>query len=200
MKRTFMPAAQDIVRHHDQPADENPWVRGKPLEETPEVVAHDPAWPGRYAQLAGAVRGALGPAALVLEHVGSTAVPGLPAKPVIDIDLTVSDPTNEAAYVPPLEALGYTLIIREPSWHQHRCLRLENPRVNLHVFGPGCPETIRHALFRDWLRGHPEDRELYAKVKRAALDGARNVQDYNRSKQDVIRAIYGRAFKAAGLL
>lgn len=127
-------------------------------------------------------------------------MPGLAAKPVIDIDLTVADPTDEDAYVPRLAPLGYDLVIREPSWHEHRCLRLDTPRANLHVFGPDCPETIRHRLFRDWLRHHPEDRARYEHAKRRAIPGARTVGAYNRNKQPVIRAIYDRAFRAAGLL
>ena len=195
-----MAKAQDIIRHHDPTPGENPWVHGPPPPETIEVVPYDPRWPDVYDELAGAIKAALGPAALAINHIGSTAVPGLPAKPVIDIDLTVDDPRDEAAYVPGLEKLGYDLIIREPSWHQHRCLQLARPRVNLHVFGPDCPENIRHLLFRDWLRTHPEDRELYAQAKMNSVDGAGQVMEYNLRKQPVIRAIYDRVFRAAGLL
>lgn len=143
-----MPSPEEIVRHHDPDTVENPWVHGAPPRETIRVVAYDPRWPATYARLATRIGDALGDAALSIEHVGSTAVPDLSAKAVIDIDLTVADPTDEAAYVPALEGLGYDLFVREPGWHEHRCLRLEDPRVNLHVFGPDCPETIRHAMFR----------------------------------------------------
>ncbi len=195
-----MAEAKDIVKHYDSPPDENPWVHGRPPVETIEVVGYNPRWPALYAELAGAIRRELGAAALELEHVGSTAVPGLAAKPVVDIDLVVADPADEAAYLPALERLGYDLVVREPSWHRHRCLRLEKPRVNLHVFGPDCPEAIRHRLFRDWLRAHPEDRELYAGAKMASVDGAKAVMEYNLRKQPVIRDIYERVFRAAGLL
>ncbi|WP_416776658.1 GrpB family protein [Xenorhabdus budapestensis] len=100
-----------------------------------------------------------------IEHVGSTAVPGMVAKPVIDIDLIVEDPTQEEKYVPALERLGYDLTVREPNFYQHRCLRLAKPRVNLHVFGLDFPEHIRHIWFRDWLREHPEDCERYIAAK-----------------------------------
>lgn len=192
--------AEDIVKHHDADPDENPWVQGPPRPEIIEVVAYDPAWPERYRAIASRIQAALGPTALQLSHIGSTSVPGLAAKPVIDIDLTVPDPTAESTYVPALATLGFTLIIREPSWHQHRCLRLDAPRVNLHVFGPDCPESIRHLMFRDWLRTHPEDRALYERAKRASLDGQQLVSDYNQRKEPVIREIYDRLFKAAGLL
>lgn len=164
------------------------------------MAPYDPAWPALYAALARRIADVLGDAALGIEHVGSTAVPGLAAKPVIDIDLTVEDPADEDAYAPRLAALGYDLTVREPTWHAHRCLRLATPRVNLHVFGPNCPETIRHRLFRDWLREHPDDRERYARAKRAAIPGSGTVEEYNLRKQAVIREIYDRAFRAAGLL
>lgn len=193
-------SADEIVRHHDPDPSINPWVHGKPPEEDIVVAPYDPAWPVLYAELARRIEDALGPAALDIEHVGSTAVPGLAAKPVIDIDVTVADPADEDAHAPRLAALGYDLTVREPTWHAHRCLRLASPRVNLHVFGPNCPETIRHRLFRDWLREHPDDRERYARAKRAAIPGSDTVEEYNLRKQSVIREIYDRVFRAAGLL
>jgi GrpB-like predicted nucleotidyltransferase (UPF0157 family) len=195
-----MPRPEDITRHHEIDPDEDPWVHGKPPPEAIAVAPYDPQWPARYAALAADIARVLGPAALHLEHIGSTAVPGLAAKPVIDIDLTVADPTREDDYVSALETLGYDLIIREPSWHQHRCLRLYTPRVNLHVFGPDCPESIRHILFRDWLRAHEDDRRRYAGAKTEAAEGMDDVGEYNRRKEQVIREIYDRAFRAAGLL
>ncbi len=188
------------MRHHDADPDENPWVRGKPTPEAIAVVPYDPAWPSRYARVAADIAEALGPAMLAIDHVGSTAVPALPAKAVIDIDVAVADPADEAAYVPALEAIGYVLTVREPSWHQHRCLQHASPRVNLHIFGPDCPEHIRHTMFRDWLRGHADDRARYAQAKQAAAQGVDQVSDYNRRKQDVLREIYDRMFRAAGFL
>ncbi|MBN9124726.1 MAG: hypothetical protein BGO99_00505 [Nitrosospira sp. 56-18] len=190
----------DIVSHHEPKPDDNSWVGGKPPEEEIEVVVYDPGWSGIFVELSGAIETALGAVALRIDHIGSTAVPGLAAKPVIDMDLTVEDPADEETYVNALEKLGYQLIIREPDWHQHRCLRLDAPRANLHVFGPDCPENIRHLLFRDWLRAHPEECALYERAKRAALEGARYVMNYNLNKQPVIRDIYARAFRAAGLI
>ena len=195
-----MPTAQEIIQHYDPDPQLNPWVQGVPIKEDIRVVDYDPAWPATYARLAVEIREKLGPLVLRLDHIGSTSVPGLAAKPVIDVDLIVPDPTDEAAYVPALAALGYDLVIREPGWHQHRCLRHESPRVNLHVFGPDCPENIRHRLFRDWLREHPDDRARYAQAKHGAITGADHVMDYNLRKQPVIREIYARAFQAAGLI
>jgi GrpB-like predicted nucleotidyltransferase (UPF0157 family) len=195
-----MPSFEQITRHHDPDPNENPWVLGPPETKIVEIVPYNPQWPERYRSLAADIRTSLGGAVLDLEHVGSTSVAGLAAKNVIDIDLTVADPRAEDAYVPALAQLGYALTIREPSWHQHRCLQLADPRVNLHVFGPDCPETIRHRMFRDWLRTHPEDRDRYAAAKRTAVPGGGHVMDYNARKQDVIREIYDRLFRAAGML
>jgi GrpB-like predicted nucleotidyltransferase (UPF0157 family) len=85
---------------------------------------------------------------LQLDHVGSTSVPGLAAKPVIDIDLTVADPAREQDYVPALETAGFRLIIREPWWHGHRLLQSDQPPCNLHVFAFDSPELIKHQIFR----------------------------------------------------
>jgi len=164
----------------------------------------DPGWPQRYDDLAGRIRAALGWRVLQLEHVGSTAVPGLAAKPVIDIDLTVADPDREQDYVPALETIGFQLVIREPWWYGHRALVTDGPRCNLHVAGFDSPEPVRHRIFRDWLRGNPAERDRYAAAKREAASEANaageHVMQYNARKQQLIREIYRRAFAAAGLL
>ena len=195
-----MPTFEEITRHHDSDPSENPWVNGPPPPETVAIVAYKPEWPRRYESAAAEIRAALGKVLLDIEHVGSTSVEGLAAKDIIDIDLTVADPRDEDGYVPRLARIGYTLTVREPSWHEHRCLRLPDPRVNLHVFGPDCPEVIRHRMFRDWLRDHPEDRARYEDAKRAAVPGGGHVMDYNARKQETIQAIYDRLFRAAGML
>jgi GrpB-like predicted nucleotidyltransferase (UPF0157 family) len=147
-----MPTFEEITRHTDPDPTENPWVDAAPPPETITIIPYDPDWPHRFQALATDIRTALGDTALDVEHVGSTSVEHLAAKDVIDIDLTVADPRDEALYIPALERLGYVHTVREPSFHEHRCLRLTNPRANLHVFGPDCPETIRHRMFREWLR------------------------------------------------
>lgn len=196
-----MPSAEEITRHHDSDPDVQPWVDGPPPPATVALADYDPSWPDRYAALAGDIRAALGDVVLDLDHVGSTSVPGLAAKDVIDIDLTVADPRREETYVPALEAGGWQLVIREPSWHEHRALvRRGGPRANLHVFGPDCPEVIRQRMFRDWLRCHPDDLRRYEDAKRSAVPGGGHVMDYNARKQDTVREIYDRLFRAAGLL
>jgi GrpB-like predicted nucleotidyltransferase (UPF0157 family) len=195
-----VPTFEEITRHDDSDPSENPWVNGPPPPDPVTIVAHRPEWPRRYQAAAAEIRAALGHVVLDIDHVGSTSVQGLAAKDVIDIDLTVADPRHEEVYVPPLVRIGYVLTVREPSWHEHRLLRLTEPRVNLHVFGPDCPELIRHRMFRDWLRSHPEDRTRYEDAKRAAAPGSGNVMDYNARKQETIHAIYDRLFRAAGML
>lgn len=201
-----MASRAEIVSFDDSapPGGADPWLPGATPATGIEVADPDPAWPGQYAGLAGRIRGVLGRRVLELEHVGSTSVPGLAAKPVIDIDLTVADPGRERDYVPALETAGFVLVIREPWWYGHRVLRAEEPACNLHVFEPGSAETVRHRMFRDWLRGNPADRDRYAAIKRQAAGEANargeHVMQYNARKQQVIREIYHRAFAAAGLL
>jgi GrpB-like predicted nucleotidyltransferase (UPF0157 family) len=161
---------------------------------TVEVVPYDPRWPDLFEAEAAKIKAALGETALRIEHVGSTAVPGLWAKPVIDIHLTVRDAADEPSYLPPLEAAEYRLLIREPQWFEHRMLKGGDPEVNLHVFSDGCPELGRCVAFRDWLRDNAQDRELYAGVKRELAERRwDSVDDYARAKNEVVSAILGRA-------
>lgn len=115
--------------------------------------------------------------------------------PVIDIDLTVADSADEAAYVPALEAVGFVLRIREPAFEEHRLLRLEAPECHLHVWSPGALEPQRHRAFRDWLGAHDEDRRRYEAAKReAAAMGFTNGMHYNNHKASVVYDIYERIF------
>lgn len=195
-----VPTIDEITRHRDPDPSDSPWVNGPPPPETVVIVAYNAEWPRRYEAAASEIRAVLGQAVVDVEHVGSTSVEGLAAMDVIDIDLTVADPRDEEGYVPPLARIGYILTVREASWHEHRCLRLAEPRVNLHVFGRDCPEAVRHRMFRDWLRAHPEDRARYEDAKRAAVPGSGSVMDYNARKQAAVRAIYDHLFRAAGML
>jgi GrpB-like predicted nucleotidyltransferase (UPF0157 family) len=121
-------------------------------------------------------------------------VPGLAAKPIIDIVLAVPDSSDEDTYVPALEAAGYVLRIREPDWYEHRVLKKTEPNVNLHVFTEGCVEIDRMLAFRDHLRADAADRELYERTKRdlAAREWA-YVQDYADAKTEVVEEIITRA-------
>jgi GrpB-like predicted nucleotidyltransferase (UPF0157 family) len=164
------------------------------LDGPVELAEYDPEWPRLFEREAERVRGALGERALQLEHTGSTSVPGLVAKPVIDIVLVVADTTDEPAYVPALEAAGYVLRIREPEWHEHRLLKGPEFPANLHVFGPGCEEVARMLRFRDRLRSDAADRELYAAAKRElAARKWRYTQDYADAKGAVVEEILARS-------
>lgn len=166
----------------------------QPLAGKIVIVDYDPRWPEQYATEARKIRGALGARALLLEHVGSTSVPNLAAKPILDIVLVVANSADEASYVPALEQAEYVLRNREPAWYEHRVLKGVEPAVNLHVFSLGCPETERMALMRDWLRTHDDDRALYEKTKRELAQRTwKYVQNYADAKTAVVEAILARA-------
>lgn len=192
---TFSPEDLSAVMHfEDGDPNENPWVCKAPPKIKIEVSEYNPIWPQLFIQEKARIQAALGNTVRHIEHVGSTAVPNLAAKPIIDIDLIVDDPADESRYIPQLTTLGYLHTVREPSWYQHRMLHLEEPQVNLHVFAPGCPEHLRHQLFRDWLITHPNDLADYAASKIQAKEGVNTTMDYNQRKNDVIQRIYADLF------
>jgi GrpB-like predicted nucleotidyltransferase (UPF0157 family) len=162
------------------------------------LADYDPRWPALYEHEATRIRAALGDRVLLLEHAGSTSVPGLAAKPVIDIVLGVADPADEPAYVPDLETAGYVLRIREQDWFEHRMFTETDPSVQVHVFAADSTEIVRMLAFRDRLRTHDDERQLYEKTKREL--GARHwtyVQDYADAKGDVVEGIIARALAEA---
>ena len=158
------------------------------------IADYDPRWPELFRREADRIFAALGERVLRLEHTGSTSVPGLAAKPIVDITLVVADSANEAAYGPALEGAGYVLRIREPEWHEHRMFKGPDTDVNLHVFSMGCPEIERILLFREWLRTHPADRDLYARTKVELVRREwTSVDDYANAKTATIAEILARA-------
>jgi len=158
------------------------------------LAEYDPAWPSLFEREAVRIRAALGETVVRLEHTGSTSVPGLAAKPIIDMTLTVPDSADESTYVPQLEAAGYVLRIREPHWHEHRTFKGPDTDMHLHVFTAGSVEMERMVGFRDWLRTHPEDRDLYLRTKRElAARTWRHVQHYADAKTAVVEEIMARA-------
>jgi GrpB-like predicted nucleotidyltransferase (UPF0157 family) len=167
--------------------------------ESPAIVVadYDPAWPERFRREAAKIRAALDEAALAIEHIGSTSVPGLSAKPIVDILLVVEDSSNETSYVPALEGAGYVLRVRERDFHEHRMLRTAARDVHVHVFSPGSPEIERYLLLRDHLRRDAEDRALYARTKRdLATRDWPSMQHYAEAKTEVIEGIIARAAAA----
>jgi GrpB-like predicted nucleotidyltransferase (UPF0157 family) len=166
----------------------------RPLLGPVEIHDYDPDWPRLYEREEARLRASLGDRVIRIEHVGSTSVPGLPAKPLIDVALEVQDSADEAAYVPALEAAGYSLRIREPDWFEHRLLKGPDTDVNVHVFSASCEEVDRMLLFRDRLRGNAADRRLYAEKKRelAGRDW-KYMQQYADAKTAVVQEIMARA-------
>jgi GrpB-like predicted nucleotidyltransferase (UPF0157 family) len=166
----------------------------QPLTSPIEIREYDPEWPALYAREEERIRSILGERAVLIEHAGSTSVPGLPAKPIVDIVLEVPDSADEDAYARDLEAAGYPLRIREPDWFEHRVFKGPDTNVNLHVFSVGCDEVRRMLRFRDHLRESGADREHYAAVKRelAARDWT-YVQQYADAKTEVVREILARS-------
>jgi GrpB-like predicted nucleotidyltransferase (UPF0157 family) len=188
-------------RFHGTAEQKGKGLVGEPPKRWQSIVIadYDPAWADRFAAAGALLETALGDSIIGMEHVGSTSVPGLAAKPVIDIDLLLEDTADESRYVPALDRIGYRLVLREPWWHGHRMLVPPAEDVHLHVWPRAAPEPIRHRLFRDWLRSHPDDLALYAETKRRlARETADRTGDYTLAKNAVIDQIFERIFAAAG--
>jgi GrpB-like predicted nucleotidyltransferase (UPF0157 family) len=166
----------------------------KPHDSQITLVEYDADWPNLFEREARRICSALGNKALQIEHVGSTSVPGLCAKPIIDMLLVVKDSADESSYVPVLEAAGYVLQIREPDWFEHRLFKGPDTDINLHVFSLGTSEIDRMLRFRDWLRSNEKDREKYAQVKlNLAKNKWRHVQHYADAKTSIVQEIMERA-------
>ncbi|KKI86683.1 GrpB family protein [Shouchella clausii] len=166
----------------------------KPHNAPVTLLEYDPEWPNQFDREASRIRSVLGNKVLQLEHVGSTSIPGLCAKPIIDILLVVIDSADETTYVPDLEKAGYTLRIREPEWFEHRLFKGPDTDINLHVFSEGASEVTRMLRFRDWLRSNNADRDKYASVKRhLAQRQWRHVQHYADAKSGIVQEIMERA-------
>jgi len=168
----------------------------QPLSAPIAFVDYDPGWPALFAREERRIRSVLGGRVIRLEHTGSTSVPGLAAKPVIDITMLVADVNDEPAYRPDLEVAGYVLRITEsePEWYDHRVFKGPDTNVNLHVFSDGCVEFERMVGFRDWLRTHQTDRDLYERTKRELIGQSwKYVQNYADAKTHVVEEIIARA-------
>ena len=161
------------------------------------IADYDPAWPERFGREEARIRAALGEAALSVEHIGSTSVPGLAAKDIVDVLLVVEDSGDEASYLPALEEAGYVLRVREPDFDEHRMFRTPEKDVHVHVYSAGSGEIDRYLLLRDRLREDEGDRELYARTKRrlAGRDWP-SMNHYAEAKTGVIEGIIARAAAA----
>ena len=170
------------------------------IEPRKVVVAdYDPAWPERFRCEETKIRAALGERALAIEHIGSTSVPGLAAKPIVDVLLVVEDSSDEGSYMPALEAAGYVLRVREPDFDEHRMFRTPEKDVHVHVYSAGSKETERYLLLRERLREDEGDRELYARAKRGlAAREWPSMEHYAEAKSEVVEGIIARAAASRG--
>lgn len=158
------------------------------------IVDYDPCWRAKFDSHAKSIAGALGGSMLRIEHIGSTSVPGLAAKPIIDILVVVTDSADESAYLPQLEATGYVLRVREPEWNEHRMFRTFDRDVHVHIYSAGCPEIQRILTFRDRLRTNEEERKRYEQVKRElAVKNWPDMNAYAAAKTKVIESIVAAA-------
>ena len=157
------------------------------------LADYDSSWPELYRRHVDRIKEALGETPLSIEHVGSTSVPQLAAKPIVDIVLVVRDSSDEPSYLPQLTAAGYQLRVREPEWHEHRMLRTPELDVHVHVFSRDCGEVKRMLAFRDQLRRSAHDRLRYETVKRelATMEWP-DMNAYANAKSEVVELILSR--------
>jgi GrpB-like predicted nucleotidyltransferase (UPF0157 family) len=200
---------KDIIKNYVDDGSSLERVNHRKSKLKMAIVEPNPAWPHRFQETKGRIESALASTALGIYHVGSTSVPGLAAKDVIDVDLVVKDIKEESSYVDQLQHAGFLFLFREAQWHQHRFFVDEGDRpasypINLHVFGPECPEVERHRIFREWLLKNTEDLQLYAKVKResarASEAAGESMQQYTDRKDKVVKEILSRAFRNLGYI
>ena len=164
---------------------------GGPEKRAIVIEEYDPAWAARFEQAKASLREALGPRARRIEHFGSTAVPGLAAKGIIDVMVEVEDADDEAAFGPALEAGGYAIRVRQPG---HRMYRPAGHDVHVHVFTEDSEAARIRLLFRDWLRHDAADRRLYEETKRElARQDWDATNDYSDAKGAVVAEILARA-------
>ncbi len=188
----------DDVAWYDEYLEKLTVGGAQPLTQPIEIREYDPEWPRLYEREDARIRSVLGDRVVRLEHAGSTSVPGLPAKPIVDIVLEVPDSADEASYVHDMEEAGYVVRIREPEWFEHRVFKGPDTNVNLHTFTKGCEEVDRMLRFRDHLCESAGDRELYASAKRAlAACDWKYVQQYADAKSAVVSEIMSRAARSS---
>ena len=165
-------------------------------KRTIRLAEYDPHWSDQFQEHARRIGNALGRSALRIEHVGSTSVPGLAAKPIIDVLVVVEDSSEEAVYLPAFLRAGYVLRVREPDWHQHRMFRTPALDAHVHVYSVGCVEIVRLLAFRDRLRSNADDRQLYESLKRRLVqDDWPDMNAYARAKSEVVEQIMVRALR-----
>ena len=156
---------------------------------THELHEYDERWPAVYAEHERRIRAEL--PGVTIEHIGSTSVPGLAAKPIIDIVVAVDDITAEKDYLDALLSIGYVLRVREP---EHRLVRTPERDAHVHIYERGNPAVSGYLRLRDRLRTDPADRDLYESTKRELMSQSwSDMNEYAAAKTEVIAAIKSRA-------
>jgi GrpB-like predicted nucleotidyltransferase (UPF0157 family) len=162
-----------------------------------KIADYETNWPMKFETHARTIADAIGAAAVRIEHIGSTSVPGLAAKPIVDILVVVVDSADESSYRARLEALGYVLRVREPDWYEHRMFRTREKDLHIHIYSAGCQEIERNLTFRDRLRSNVDDRNRYEAMKRELANNVwSDMNEYARAKTEVIESIIAAARKA----
>lgn len=165
-----------------------------------KIVEYDDRWPLKFAQHVKIIEEAVGDVAIGIEHIGSTAVPGLAAKPIIDILLIVKDSSDEGKYLDQMLSAGYQLRVREPDFHEHRMFRTQNRDVHVHVFSEGSSEIDRYLIFRNRLRAIPSERRDYESVKRKLAAGEwEDMNEYATAKTEIVERIISAGIKSKQL-
>ena len=145
------------------------------------------------------IRDALKSVALRIEHIGSTSVPGLAAKPIIDMLVVVDHPEDESSYLPALLQAGYQLRVREPEFDEHRMFRTPERDVHVHIFPPHSKEIARYLAFRDQLRSNEEDRSAYEQAKRTLASREwGDMNEYAEAKTEIVEAIIAKGLRVFG--
>lgn len=164
-----------------------------------EIVEYSQNWPDNYEEHKNEIQKYLGEVALAIEHIGSTSVPNLSAKPIIDILLIVKDSSNEDKYLKKMEAAEYQLRVREPDFHEHRMFRTKEKDVHIHIFSEGSPEIDRYLLFRNRLRNNEVERIMYEQLKiNLAKSNWSDMNEYADAKTKFIEQIIELAKKEEG--
>jgi GrpB-like predicted nucleotidyltransferase (UPF0157 family) len=183
-------------RHHDDVSESRHPSLDDRFDPAVRIVEYDPAWPGMAEPEIERIGAAVGEGAVRIDHVGSTAVPGLAGKPIVDLQLSVADVDAHSLYVEPLEGLGY-LFAPDPASPDFHFFGLPaaRPRTHhLHICAAGSEDERRHLVVRDYLRTHPDEVSAYAELKRRLV--ARAPGDrlaYIEGKEEYVAALELRA-------
>lgn len=180
---------EDKERAAEEPAPQTELIGGVEAVSI-VVVPYRQEWPETFDRHRARIAAALGASAVGIDHIGSTAVPGLAAKPIVDILLVVADSADEDSYLPALESAGYQLRVREPAFEEHRMLRTPERDVHVHVLSAGSSEIQRYLRLRDALRAAPFLRARYQALKHAlAAQDWQDMNAYAQAKSGMIETI-----------